>query len=236
MEIDKKMTLWVYDNIGRNNYLRIWPYYLGFVPYELFVLPLMFFSIAYSVFFDTLKPLQIYLLPMWVAYSIVKYIKGSIKRLRPGCNPNLKMGKFIDSKHCNDDEKNKSFPSGHTIMSFSLATSLSLYCQDAIKKLHQNSVLMNFCIGIYFFIATLVGIQRIQDGYHHVSDVCVGAILGIFIGYFSYKFLDPYADMFNNRVEVETSNTYFFCKNLTVILCIFAIVTYYLYRVNIKMF
>jgi undecaprenyl-diphosphatase len=58
-----------------------------------------------------------------------------------------------------------SFPSGHTIFTFALATGVYLYN----KKWG----------GWYLLLACLVGFARIFAGIHWPSDVLVGAVLGI---------------------------------------------------------
>jgi len=64
---------------------------------------------------------------------------------------------------------NRSMPSGHTSQSFAVATVVNeIYGQNA---------------GIVaYLVATLVGISRINDNEHYLSDVIVGAGLGTIIG------------------------------------------------------
>ncbi|MCB0805341.1 MAG: phosphatase PAP2 family protein [Bacteroidales bacterium] len=64
-----------------------------------------------------------------------------------------------------------SFPSGHTSVSFAMATVLALGYKDKPW------------VGITgYSVAALVGISRINDGKHWASDVVAGAALGSFIG------------------------------------------------------
>jgi len=63
------------------------------------------------------------------------------------------------------DHANQSFPSAHTATAFGLA-----FC---LASMYPHG-------GRWFFtLATLVGIQRVVAGAHHVSDVFVGAALGL---------------------------------------------------------
>ncbi len=63
----------------------------------------------------------------------------------------------------------KSFPSGHTIFFFALATAIYL---------HDSKY------GKYFLVsAGLIGISRVMVGVHFVSDVLAGAVLGVLVGY-----------------------------------------------------
>lgn len=69
------------------------------------------------------------------------------------------------------DEQYKSFPSGHTIFLFALATTIYLY---------------NKLWGIFFYVsALLIGVARIAVGVHYPTDILAGAILGILTGIIS---------------------------------------------------
>ncbi|MFA6279046.1 MAG: phosphatase PAP2 family protein [Candidatus Paceibacterota bacterium] len=70
-------------------------------------------------------------------------------------------------------ENLQSFPSGHTIFFFALAT--VLYCFN--KK-----------IGWWAFgAAALIGVARIYVGVHWPSDIIIGAILGILTGWIIHR-------------------------------------------------
>lgn len=67
-----------------------------------------------------------------------------------------------------------SFPSGHSLSSFIGATSIFNW---------------NKKLGIFAYIlATLISISRVLLSVHYVSDIFVGALLGIIISYASYIF------------------------------------------------
>ena len=59
-----------------------------------------------------------------------------------------------------------SFPSGHTIFIFALATGL-LYVNKRMAH-------------VFFIVGLLVGLARIAGGVHYPSDILGGAVLGIF--------------------------------------------------------
>ncbi|MCW5977176.1 MAG: phosphatase PAP2 family protein [Bryobacteraceae bacterium] len=65
-----------------------------------------------------------------------------------------------------------SFPSGHSITAFAVATSLSLFYPSLMAGL--------------LFCAVSVAISRILLGMHFLSDVVVGCLLGASLGYWSF--------------------------------------------------
>lgn len=228
--MDQYLTKWTYENIGLNSnpLINKFPFIFGLVPYEIYILPGMFFAIAYAFYYDTLVPIQIHLLPHWAAYSISSYIKSSVHRIRPGCNPLLKMGKLIDPKHCKGHTKFQSFPSGHTIIAFALATSLILYCDKERKKTNENKQFYVACIVSISLVAVCVSVHRISYGYHHVSDVIAGAIIGMIIGILCYNVLDPFTS-----VQVDTTNqsqAYKITKPIAITFSIFGIIHFFMFK------
>lgn len=194
-KIDETLTRVIFKFLNNNKNIAQIPYYLGLIPYELYVLPGMFIAISTMIYYETYIPLQFHLLPHWFAFSMATYIKHTIHRKRPGCQfPEMK-GK-IATNHCKMPTQVQSFPSGHTIIAFSLATTLLMFLND-ISVPDENKKF----IGIPFydsrvrkiievlaiFIAAMTGIHRIGFGYHFFGDVLIGALLGMFIGYTSYK-------------------------------------------------
>ena len=195
--IDHTITKWIYDNIGRNKNPLISkaPYYLGLLPYELYVLPGMFLAIFVMFYDKTFHPVQFHLLPHWFAYSMATYIKHNVDRIRPGCIKENEMNKLIDPKHCIGGTKHQSFPSGHTIIAVALATTLRMYLLDDTYKAEDKTFLgipfydpmiqtATICFG--FFVAFMISIHRMSYGYHNFSDVLVGALLGYAIGFSIY--------------------------------------------------
>jgi len=68
-----------------------------------------------------------------------------------------------------------SFPSGHSITAFAVATSLAL----------SYPALM----AVLLFCALSVAVSRIVLGMHFLSDVLVGALLGTLLGYGAFYFV-----------------------------------------------
>ena len=195
--LDIECTEWLHQHIGlnKNKYIARAPYYLGLLPYELYVLPGMFVAIATMFYYETFHPVQFHLLPHWFAFSISLYLKHNISRIRPGCiNPRGK-GSLIDPHHCEGSTKYQSFPSGHTIIAFALATSLTMYLQDSSTQTSDKVFMgipfgtpsiQTFTVLCAYFVASMISIHRVSYGYHHVSDVMVGAVMGSAIGYTSH--------------------------------------------------
>jgi membrane-associated phospholipid phosphatase len=108
-------------------------------------------------------------------------IKHLAHRHRPDANmppnPQLWDGPFKGFE-------NTSFPSGHTITAFSLASYFSSVYNDKLW------------VGILSYgIASGVGLQRLYDAKHWSSDVFVGAALGIAIGKTVFHFLDQNSNL-----------------------------------------
>ena len=100
--------------------------------------------------------------------AFVTVLKHLTKRHRPyqdlEANPRLWEGPFGNSDYT-------SFPSGHTLVSFALAS----YVSSAYKDKPW--------IGIASYsIAGLVGLSRLNDDKHWASDVFFGAVLGYAVG------------------------------------------------------
>lgn len=103
-----------------------------------------------------------------LSVAFVTVLKQITKRHRPyhdlTANPNLWEGPFGDPDYA-------SFPSGHTMVSFALAS----YVSSAYKEKPW--------VGIASYsIAGLVGLSRLNNDKHWASDVFVGAVLGYAVG------------------------------------------------------
>ena len=107
--------------------------------------------------------------------GIVAFVlKKIVGRERPFYND--KQGTFHIFSKLQEGSEFHSFPSGHTITAFSMATVIAKEYRD--KK----------WVGITSYgLASLVGISRISLDKHWASDVLIGSILGYAIGNFTYK-------------------------------------------------
>jgi membrane-associated phospholipid phosphatase len=78
-----------------------------------------------------------------------------------------------------DIDSQRSMPSGHTAVAFSLATSYALYTWDR-REGHAGAALAGAT-------AVTIGALRVLAGRHFVSDVLVGALLGTAMGVIAYE-------------------------------------------------
>jgi len=98
-----------------------------------------------------------------ISNSVSNIIKYTTKNLRP------------------DGSTYNSFPSGHTIQAFSMATILSMEYGKKYKWVPFAS----------YALATSVGILRMLNNRHYISDVLAGAGIGIFstkISYWTHRY------------------------------------------------
>lgn len=206
INLDVSATKSIFNLINNNKFLKPLPYIFGLLPYEIYVIPGMYLSILQAIWLETVNPIQFHLLPHWFAYSFFQLLKGTINRGRPGC-VNKDMQGEISPNHCKGKVLYQSFPSGHTGVSFALATALYM------EMMHSdNPKFFEFPIntprtrkliaGIGYFIASSISIHRMSKGYHHLFDVIIGAILGAIIGYLSWSIVNV----------LKTKYTYFCTK------------------------
>jgi hypothetical protein len=139
------------------------------------------------------------------------------------------MGKLIDPKHCEGKTRFQSFPSGHTIIAFALATSLILYCEEERKLKPENDTCYRACMVSILIVAVSVSIHRVSYGYHHVSDVIVGAIIGMIIGYLCFKIVDPYINLEIDKTRYNTA-TYKACKTVAIGFAVVGILHFFLFK------
>jgi len=201
VKTDVYATRSIFRLINNNKYLKQLPYIFGLLPYEIYVIPGMYLSILQSIWLETVNPIQFHLLPHWFAYSFFQLLKGTIKRGRPGC-VNKDMKGEISPNHCNGKVMYQSFPSGHTGVSFALATALYMemmhsdnpkFFEFPIKTERTRKLIA----GIVYFIASSISVHRMSKGYHHLFDVIIGAILGAIIGYLSWTVVNVLKKKYN---------------------------------------
>lgn len=201
INIDKKITELIYNSVNSNKYIQQLPYYLGLLPYELYVLPGMYIAMLQVIWFSAFNPIQFHLLPHFFAFCLFQLIKGTVGRQRPGC-AHKNLSGYIDESHCSGKQRFMSFPSGHTGIAFALATALYLEMTasddprffDVQIKTEKNRKII---LGCGFFVASAICIHRISKGYHYIGDTIVGGILGSLIGYISWHVLNKYKKLYH---------------------------------------
>jgi len=123
------------------------------------------------------------------------------------------------TKPCSGDpvrvqDGRKSFPSGHSSLSFCALGFIAVFLASQLKAFvtkGKGSSWRMLLTLIPLLAATLVGVSRTCDYHHHWQDVVVGSILGFSIMYFVYRQYfppltspnceSPYAD--GDKVQVH---------------------------------
>ncbi|RUS28521.1 phosphatidic acid phosphatase type 2/haloperoxidase [Jimgerdemannia flammicorona] len=81
----------------------------------------------------------------------------------------------------------KSFPSGHSSMSFGGLAYLSFYLAGKLHVFDQRGhTYKGFIFALPMVGAALIAISRTEDYRHHWQDVTFGGIIGVVFAYFSY--------------------------------------------------
>lgn len=165
-----------------------------------------------------------------VTAVITGAIKDAVGRPRPDffwrCFPD---GKEVYDKWgdvvCHGDknvvrEGHKSFPSGHTSLSFAGLGFLSLYLSGKIQVFDCRGHVAKLCLVLLpLLLASLVAISRVDDYWHHWQDVFAGGLIGLVVATLCYLqfFPPPYNDqgwatyayfrmLEESQGAVETSN------------------------------
>ncbi|KAJ7548578.1 hypothetical protein O6H91_07G017900 [Diphasiastrum complanatum] len=134
---------------------------------------------------------------------ITDALKDAVGRPRPDffwrCFPDGKDKYMVDTGEviCTGErpvirEGYKSFPSGHTSWCFAGLGYLSLYLGEKIRVFdHCGHPAKLAIVLLPILMATLVGISRVDDYWHHWDDVFAGAFLGQSLAIFVYFQLFP---------------------------------------------
>lgn len=89
-------------------------------------------------------------------------------------------------------EGRKSFPSGHTSLSFAGLGYTSFFLAGQLGLFDGKGYTIRLIIVcIPFGLAAFVGISRIMDFRHHWQDVLAGALLGTTLAYITYRMYFP---------------------------------------------
>lgn len=93
----------------------------------------------------------------------------------------------------------KSFPSGHTSISFAIATYSSLYARDYFGNSEKKTGPLIYTTASHL-LAAYVGYTRIIDNRHFLSDVIAGGLLGSGVAWLVYEYQQ------RNVPSTESSN------------------------------
>jgi undecaprenyl-diphosphatase len=101
-----------------------------------------------------------------IGILIFQTIKKAVGRRRPSCIQPHCWAKLLPPDQF-------SFPSGHSLTAFAVATSLALFYPK------MELLLM--------FSASSVALSRIVLGLHFLSDVLAGSAIGVMVGYLAFR-------------------------------------------------
>ncbi len=124
---------------------------------------------------DDVRHFRGFVLAISVNYALQSTVASLVGRKRPN---------YDDAEDKGYKAERRSFYSGHAAHSFSSAVYMSLYLKDHIKSKSLKIMLPVLMFGY----AGYVSYTRIDEHFHHLSDVVAGAVSGTVITYFSYKF------------------------------------------------
>jgi len=124
------------------------------------------------------------------AISVNYAIQSSVASLAGRKRPN-----YAEAKDKGHKAERRSFYSGHAAHSFGSATYMSLYLKNHIESKSLKVMLPVLMFGF----ASYVAYTRVDEHFHHFSDVLVGAVSGTAFTYLSYQFFQNS----NRRVGVS---------------------------------
>ena len=206
--IDYKLSKSIYDTFDNKN-LNYIPFYLGLIPYEIYVLPGMYLAILQTIWLGTPNPTQFHLLPHFFAYSVFQLLKSSIKTPRPGCFFKS-MKKYINKGHCLNGNEFKSFPSGHCGIAASLSVALfmemmysenSYFFEINIKDIKRKRLIVT----IGFFVTFMILVHRVSKGYHSLLDSIIAILIGGSIGFFSWTTIEYFKKKYYNICKKDNN-------------------------------
>ncbi|RVW16976.1 putative lipid phosphate phosphatase 3, chloroplastic [Vitis vinifera] len=215
----------------KDNTVPVWaiPIYAVLLPIVIFIL----FYLRRRDVYDLHHSILGLFFSMLITAVITEAIKDAVGRPRPDffwrCFPD---GKDVYDQwgdvicHGKDSvirEGHKSFPSGHTSWSFAGLGFLSLYLSGKIQAFDRKGHVAKLCIVFLpLLAASLVGVSRVDDYWHHWQDVFAGGLLGLVVAFFCYLqfFPPPYDNNGKNLHFLIFSSSLDFCCPLIGPLCI----------------
>lgn len=109
--------------------------------------------------------------------SIMTLAAGRPRPLLYG-DPSVPSGYKAPLSIRNSSDASLSFLSNHTAEAFAMVTSLYI----AEHRLHPRSSYPKVLLGAGLGIASMIGVARVMSGYHFITDVVGGAVVGSSVG------------------------------------------------------
>jgi membrane-associated phospholipid phosphatase len=93
-------------------------------------------------------------------------------------DPSVPGGYKAPASIRNSSDASLSFLSSHTAEAFAMVTSLYV----AEHRLHPRSRYPKVLLGVGLGVASMIGVARVMSGYHFITDVVGGAVVGSSVG------------------------------------------------------
>ncbi len=114
-----------------------------------------------------------------ITLGLTNLVKNQIARLRPNNEPIL-----MDSIRIYQTPENFSFWSGHSAVSFAVATFVVLLLvASQAKALHKPQAINTKWLLLIYIWPVTFALSRIMVGVHYPTDVVVGMLVGLLLGY-----------------------------------------------------
>ncbi|XP_059639533.1 lipid phosphate phosphatase 2-like [Cornus florida] len=177
------------------------------VPIYAVLLPCVIFMVYYlhrRDIYDLHHAILGLLFSVLVTGVITDSIKDAVGRPRPNffwrCFPDGKgvFDPITKNVMCHGLKKiikegHKSFPSGHTSWSFAGLGFLAWYLSGKIKVFDRRGHIAKLCIVLVpYLFAALIGVSRVDDYWHHWTDVFAGGLLGTVVSSLCYLQFFPF--------------------------------------------
>ena len=177
--------------------------------------PLTFFVVATSCIFPRRHPqehkchnaLSAYLVGVSVSEGTTNFLKRYVGRLRPNfygmCDWDDSLLACTETNLAVIEQSRKSFPSGHSSLSFCAMFLVSSYLFREVvlarhcrmKKLKASFLRFSFsllgALVLPMCVAIFVAASRSVDNWHHTSDIVAGAMLGLMSGHVGWSIFNP---------------------------------------------
>jgi membrane-associated phospholipid phosphatase len=210
--LDVLITKGIFNFFNQNHIIHKIPYWAGFIPFKYYVEPGLYFALMQIIWLYTYEPLQFHIIPHLIITIVFNILYKVFKRSRPGCTHKSMTG-HMHKSFCSTAKKHMSFPSRNTAVAFTL---LAIFYSEmmfsnnpkffsfSIKEKYNRDLIVSF--GTIASVA--VGLHDIAKGYHHFSDVLVGALVGASVGAITWQILDIFDKKFDACENDEIKNSY----------------------------